>query len=325
MMKKLLLVVVILFLGGSTIVCQTENNNQTITISDQTYSLLEILDQITKQTDFRFSYNSKAIDPDQKVSLPLSQVGLIDGLDALSAKVGLNYKIVSNIIILTKAERKEDIEPYTLSGYITDKTTGESLIGATVFVPDTNIGAVTNAFGYYALPLKPGDYQLAFSYVGFEENRASVSLKGDSRQSIALSPISIALPNVIVDQHLNCNLVNAPLGHMPFSPKALQNMPEFAGESGLLKGLQSLPGVPMHSDGSAFFYIRGGERDQNLIIIDDAPIYNPAHLFGFYSVVIPDFAKSINVYKSDMPTYIGDRLSSIVSIRTKDGNLKKIN
>ena len=110
---------------------------------------------------------------------------------------------------------------------------------------------------------------------------------------------------------------------MEIRPGELNAMPEFAGESGIVKGLQTLPGIKMHSDGSAFFYARGGERDQNLIIIDDAPLYNPTHLFGFYSMIIPDFAKQIKVYKSDIPANLGDRLSSIVSIRTKDGNSNK--
>jgi hypothetical protein len=100
-------------------------------------------------------------------------------------------------------------------------------------------------------------------------------------------------------------------------------MPEFGGSSDLIKGLQARPGVKTHSDGSAFYYVRGGEKDQNLLIIDDAPIYNPAHLFGFYSVVVPHFTKSVQLYSSDIPVNLGDRLSSVLDIRTKDGNLKK--
>ena len=141
---------------------------------------------------------------------------------------------------------------------------------------------------------------------------------------MALKTSTIDLPAIIVAPPLENILHKKQLGHMALSPSELTNLPEFGGEAGLIKGLQALPGIKMHSDGSAFFYTRGGERDQNLVIIDDAPIFNPSHLMGFYSVVIPDFAKSINVYKSDMPAAMGDRLSSIISIRTNDGNLNKV-
>ena len=119
------------------------------------------------------------------------------------------------------------------------------------------------------------------------------------------------------------NLRNIQPGNIELSQSEINNMPEFGGSSDLIKGLQARPGVKTHSDGSAFYYVRGGEKDQNLIIIDDAPIYNPAHLFGFYSLIIPDFTKSVKLYNSDIPVNLGDRLSSVLDIRTRDGNLKK--
>ncbi|MEZ5145741.1 MAG: Plug domain-containing protein [Bacteroidales bacterium] len=106
------------------------------------------------------------------------------------------------------------------------------------------------------------------------------------------------------------------------NPATLNTLPEFAGEVGLIKSLQTFPGIKTHSDGSAFFFVRGGNKDQNLILIDEAPVYNPAHLFGYYSVIIPDVAKEINIYKADMPIEKGDRLSSVIDVQTKDGNLR---
>ena len=113
------------------------------------------------------------------------------------------------------------------------------------------------------------------------------------------------------------------MSQINIKPKNIANIPEFIGGAGLIKSLQTLPGIKVFSDGSAFFYVRGGNRDQNLILIDEAPVYNPAHLFGFYSVIIPDVTKDIKIYKGDMPVSMGDRLSSVIDIKTKDGNLNK--
>ena len=148
-------------------------------------------------------------------------------------------------------------------------------------------------------------------------------MQKDEKKDLDLKAASLELPSIIVKTPLKDLLGKQQLGGMELNPDELENMPEFGGESGLIKGLQALPGIATSSDGSAFFFTRGGAKDQNLIIIDDAPIYNPAHLFGFYSIVIPDFSKSIRIYKSDIPVQLGDRLSSIIDIRTKDGNLNK--
>ncbi|MBK7407766.1 MAG: TonB-dependent receptor [Saprospirales bacterium] len=135
--------------------------------------------------------------------------------------------------------------------------------------------------------------------------------------------IPLQLPDILVEIPMSDIMDRKQLGRLELKPKELDDMPEFGGEAGLIRGLQALPGVKTHSDGSAFFFVRGGERDQNMIIIDDAPIYNPAHLFGFYSLVIPDFTRDIKMYKNDIPVNLGDRLSSIIDVRTKDGNLNK--
>lgn len=296
-----------------------------VSLNAPSISIGALLDEMTRQTGMEFAYHSRIIDLSQVVSINLSNADLTTSLATLETQLGLSAKIVEGLIVLTLPEEPVQPQPptYAFSGHVHDAKTGESLIGAVVYVPGTNQGTTTDAFGNFTLLLPARRYDFVCDYVGFEQQPVSVSLQRDVYQKIPLNPASIDLPNVIVDETLNAVMEKNQLGQIDFSAKMLQNMPEFGGESGLVKGLHSLPGVSMHSDGSAFFYTRGGERDQNLIIIDDAPIYNPSHLFGFYALVIPDFAKSIKVYKSDMPTSVGDRLSSIVSIRTKDGNLNQ--
>ena len=314
----------LLLLTSHGLLAQTVRDYPPITINEADISVGEVLAAITTQTGLNFSYNSQIIAVEDRISFVIRRGSLEETLQLLGRKIKLAYRIVEDQIVLYLPPTSEKEEQrFTLSGFITDGTSGESLIGATVLKPGTNAGAISNAFGYYALPLPSGRHNLDYSYVGYQKQAVGLDIAAMAQKNLSLRPTSIALPDVIVAQRATNSLESADLGQMDLYPGELSAMPEFAGESGLVKGLQTLPGVKMHSDGSAFFYTRGGERDQNLIIVDDAPIYNPSHLFGFYSMIIPDFAKEIKVYKSDMPANLGDRLSSIISIRTKDGNLNK--
>jgi hypothetical protein len=315
----------ILLLLGLAWNSQAQNPNAVLNITAEDAPLSGILEEITAQSGYYFSFNARAIDTGRRLSFSVSNTSLGDCLTMLGEQINVAYQIIDDQIILKAKEEQETKkeELLTLSGFIEDGSSGESLIGATAAVPGTPWGAVTNAFGFYSLPLKRDKYQLEYSYVGYEKKEIDLDLSTDEQRNVSIQPQSIDLPNVIVELPALAQLHKKQINQLELNPNDLNNMPEFGGESGLVRGLQTLPGMQMHSDGSAFFYARGGERDQNLIIIDDAPIFNPSHLFGFYSIVIPEFAKSIQVYKSDVPANLGDRLSSIVDIRTKDGNLNK--
>ena len=294
-----------------------------ITIQESEITVGKVLEIITAQTQFNFSYNSRIIDLEDRISLFVRNASIEEVLIKLGEQINIDYTIIDDQIILNRTQNtlKRPASFFTLSGFIKDEATGESLIGATVAIEGTIKGAVTNEFGYYVLELEQGKHALSYSYVGYESQKIEIQLSKDEQQNATLKSVSIELPNVVVGRPLKHILAEKHIGQNNFPVETLKNMPKFGGESSLIKSLQALPGIQMHSDGSAFMFARGGERDQNLIIIDDAPIYNPAHLFGFYSIVVPDFAKDVKVYKSDIPTNLGDRLSSIISIRTKDGNL----
>ena len=297
-----------------------------ITIEESSIRISRLLKQISKQSGVDFSYNSKAVNTKTKIDFAIQNASLEATLDLLGQKIGVDYLEVDGQIVL-KASKENIEEPleseYVLSGFLSDESTGENLIGASVAVLGTGKGTFTNEFGFYSLKLERGRHTISYSYVGFEPIKEEVNLEKNIRKTIALPPVPLDLPEVLVGRPLQEIQSRNGLGNLNIDPEKLNNLPEFGGESGLVKGLQSLPGIQTHSDGSAFFYTRGGERDQNLLIIDDAPIYNPSHLFGFYSIVLPDFSKQITVHKSNLPASMGDRLSSIVSIRTKDGNLNK--
>ena len=299
-----------------------------ITIQKSRISVGAVLKEITKQGGINFSYNPKSVDTKQKISFYVKDATVEDALNQLATKIPIEYSIIENQIVLNHVENVEiEVAPepefYTLSGFVNDTLSGESLIGASVFARGTPLGTVTNAFGFYSLRLPKDGYNVKYSYVGFESYESAVQLTKDKVKDVKLRYVTEELPSIVVSIPLSDFLKKRQIGALELDPIDLENMPEFGGEAGLIKGIQSLPGIKSHSDGSAFFFVRGGEKDQNLIIVDDAPIYNPSHLFGFYSMVIPDFTKSIKIYKSDMPVSLGDRVSSIIDIRTKDGNLNK--
>ncbi len=300
---------------------------QTISINEDNIRVELLLQKITDQSGLNFSYNTQLLNKDERLDFQISNANLESTLDLLVEKLDISYTLVEKQIILHEKKIGLNDSPkiplYTISGFINDAQSGESLIGATVSVKGTSQGVSTNAFGYYALQLPKGHHTLLFSYVGFEAQRMLVNLSSNQKQNIPLQPVSMELPGVTISSKEIGRFQNIQSGSMDLLPEELSQMPEFGGESGLIRGLHALPGIKAHSDGSAFFFVRGGNKDQNLIILDDAPIYNPSHLFGFYSVVVPDVAKSIKVYKSDIPVNLGDRLSSVIDIRTKDGNLNK--
>jgi hypothetical protein len=304
-----------------------------ITIQKSRISVEEVMKEITRQSGMQFSYNPRAIDSKQVISFRVRKASVENALRVLSTKIPIEYSIVENQIVLNRRrepvkEEPEEAPPkepdfFSISGFITDKTTGESLIGATAYAVGTSAGASTNGFGFYSLKLPKGRYVLEFSYLGYIAQRVEIELGRDETRSAGLDIQPLKLPDVVVQTPTSDLLDKKLPGKLVLKPGDLAKMPEFGGESGLVKNLEALPGIASHSDGSAFFYVRGGERDQNLLIIDDAPVYNPAHLFGFYSMVVPDFTKDIKVHKSDIPVHLGDRLSSIVDVRTRDGNLQK--
>ena len=281
--------------------------------------------EISRQAEVDFSFNSRILDTKQRISFSVDRVSLEGTLESFCEALNLRYVIIDGQVVLNLARRAppEDHELFTLSGFLADSESGENLIGTTVYVKGTTTGTYTNDFGFYSLSLKPGQHTIIYSHIGYNRQEANLEISSPMKVDFRLQPKSIELPEVVIKPVQFGLSGKNHLGAMELPPEQLTSMPEFMGESGLVKGIQGLPGIKSQGDGSAYFYARGGERDQNLVIIDDAPIYNPSHLFGFYSMVIPDFTRSISVYKSDMPANIGDRLSSIISIRTKDGNLNK--
>ena len=216
---------------------------------------------------------------------------------------------------------------FTISGTLKDASNGEDLIGASVLLKDkTTIGASTNTYGFYSLTLPKGNYTLRFQYIGYLTVEETIVLDHDLKISKELTPESKLLEEVVVkSEKENKNVSKNEMSVVKLDPKAIENIPVIFGEKDIIKTLQLTPGVKSAGDGNAGFYVRGGAIDQNLILLDEAPVYNASHLLGFFSVFNSDALKDVTLYKGSMPAEYGGRGSSVLDIKMKDGNNKKLN
>jgi len=212
---------------------------------------------------------------------------------------------------------------YTLSGYIKDKSSGEELIGATVMVKGTTKGATTNSYGYFALTLAQGEYSFRIDYLGYKSFETKIKLNADTRMTFKLEPDNVMNEVEINAESPREQLDKTQMSKIELNVQQMKKLPVLFGEVDVLKTLQLLPGVQSGSEGSTGFFVRGGAQDQNLIILDEAPVYNASHLFGFFSVFNSDAIKNVELYKGDFPARYGGRLSSVVDITLKDGNNEK--
>lgn len=214
---------------------------------------------------------------------------------------------------------------YTLRGYVKDKQNGESLIGISIGVPGSGLGTVTNEYGFYSLTLPAGTHELQFTYVGYTTYKTTVTLKGNQSLDVKLEQASSQLNEVTITGKQNDKPVNTmSTGLQKLSMAQMKKMPTFMGEVDVLRAIQSLPGVTTVGEGSSGFNVRGGATDENLILLDEAPVYNSSHMLGFFSVFNPDAVKSLNLMKGGFPAEFGGRTSSVLDIRMKDGNNQKM-
>ena len=217
-------------------------------------------------------------------------------------------------------------EKFTISGYITDYESGETLIGATALVKELGNGAVSNEYGFYSISVPEGSYTLEFSYIGFGNIIKSVSLSANYKLDVELGEMKNELAEVVVtakEEDSNVREVSMSVNKLDIT--TIKNMPTLLGEVEIIRSLQLLPGVNSVGEGATGFNVRGGSIDQNLILLDEAPVYNSSHLFGFFSVFNPDAVKDVKLYKGGIPSRYGGRLSSILDVRMKEGNKKKLN
>jgi len=215
---------------------------------------------------------------------------------------------------------------FTISGTVKDVSNGETLLGASVFLEGTNNWALTNQYGFYSITAPKGKYTLIVSYIGYSDYKIKFDLEGNHKFNIELKISSMELDEVIINSEESdrINIKRPQMSVTRLSALTIKQIPAVLGEVDVLKSIQMLPGVTNGGEGSGGFNVRGGAVDQNLVLLDEAIIYNSSHFFGFFSVFNNDAIKGAKLYKGDIPAKYGGRVSSVLDVRQKDGNNKKL-
>ena len=213
---------------------------------------------------------------------------------------------------------------YTISGYVKDESNGETLIGASVLIKGTTTGVVSNVYGFYSLTLPAGSYELEYRYIGYNNMIETIDLSAsDMRRDVELTTESQKLDEVVVTgTSEDANVSSIEMSINKLEMKTIQKMPAFLGEVDVIKSIQQLPGVSTVGEGASGFNVRGGNVGQNNVLLDEAQVYNSAHMLGFFSVFNPDAVKDVKLYKGGMPARYGGRIASVLDVRMKEGNTK---
>lgn len=215
-------------------------------------------------------------------------------------------------------------EKYTISGYVKDAATGETLIGTNICIIKLETGATTNNYGFYSITLPAGDYTINYQFIGYEIREIKIHLDQNIKQSVELSPEAIETQTIVVTGEAADENVKSPeMSAIKISPLEIRTVPILLGEQDILKTIQLTPGIKSAGEGNSGFYVRGGSADQNLILLDEAPVYNASHMMGFFSVFNSDAIKDVKLIKGAAPPEYGGRLSSVLDLKMNEGNSKE--
>lgn len=319
---RVTLYLMMMILAFSGLRAQTEGVAETrkVTLNMQKVSVLEVLDEIQKQTGVTFSYESSLLSELPKISFRADDEALSDCLSRLFANRSVVYKMNGNVVILKRKPRQ-----VTVSGFVRDKNSAESLIGASVYETNSRAGTASNNFGFFSLTLPAGDVKLQASYIGYGGRLFNLpNLNRDTVLSIDLAP-SAALQEVVVmgagtNKH---SVLSTQMGALEINQKTINATPVMFGEADIIKTLQLTPGVSSGTEGTAGMYVRGGNVDENLFLIDGNPVYQINHIGGIFSAFNAEAISGMDFFKSGFPARYGGRLSSVVDVHTKEGNMRE--
>lgn len=234
-------------------------------------------------------------------------------------------KILFAVLLLLLQITLQGQQKFVLSGHIRDAATGEDLPGASVIVDSqANLGTTTNAYGFYSITLFAGKHNVRYQYVGYAAKETQIELNENLKSDIELSEKTFELGNIVVTgERPDRNVTSVDMGNVKMAPKEIEKIPIIFGEQDIVKTMQLTPGVKAAGEGNSGFYVRGGGIDQNLILLDEAPVYNASHLLGFFSVFNSEAIRDANLMKGSIPAEFGGRASSVFDIKMKEGNLKE--
>lgn len=216
-------------------------------------------------------------------------------------------------------------EKVTLSGVVSDANTNETLIGVSVFVPELNTGNYTNEYGFYSITVPKGNYTIQISYIGFETLREKIEINQNTKRNFSLKESKLELGEVVITENVYKTSIKKPeMSVNKLAISTIKQMPVLMGEVDIIKSLLFLPGVTNAGEGQSGFNVRGGGADQNLVLLDEATLYNTSHVFGFFSVFNADAIKDLKLYKGGIPARFGGRASAVLDVYQKDGNSNKL-
>lgn len=311
----------IIFFGITVLTRMSAQNlsEQIVSFVCDEKSIPAALIQLSNQTGINIAFSDRFFEGCQNVSFHIVQKPLKDVMNALLSGTKVSWRVAGNQILCYRVSAR-----FTLSGYIEDAHTGERLSGASVVVlPAKGVGAISNEFGFFSLTLAEDNYNLSISFIGYQREIKEIRLNQSRTMNIALTP-SLLLKELVISDSLASD--GKPLPEtMSARPISLKNLPILAmpgGETDLIRFLQWQPGVQSGADGLGGLYIRGGNADQNLVLLDDVPVYNSGHALGLLSIFNYNTIKSVKFLKGDFPARYGGRTSSVVDIRTRDGSMK---
>jgi hypothetical protein len=307
-------------------VCSISLNNE---------PLKNALDKIAAASGVRFTYNETVAKSTVRITFRAKEQSLRVILNNALAPYPYSYTLLDQDILIrydpdkdkkpAKAPGKRSASKYTISGTLTSKNNGETIIGATIRALDGNTGTSSNGYGFFSLNLPAGDNRLSISAMGQKTILSTVTLTADHTLNLEMEDESQQLQEVTISAapRNSRDLASPQMGVEKLNIQETKNMPVLLGERDVIKTIQLLPGIKSAGEGSGGFYVRGGAADQNLILLDESPVYNASHLLGFFSTFNSDAIKNINIYKGDMPAQYGGRLSSVLDIKMNDGNNQK--
>jgi hypothetical protein len=242
------------------------------------------------------------------------------------AQITRKLLLVSSMLCIFQIQFAIGQEKLVINGNLKDQATGEAIIRAVIRIEELpNLGVLSNEYGFYAIALPKGKYNLLITQLGYEKYKQQVTLEENISLNIFLKPANLLKEVVVESGRKNDNLLKAQMGTETLNLNAISKVPVIFGEKDILKTLQLLPGVKSAGEGNSGFYVRGGGADQNLILLDEAPVYNASHLLGFFSTFNSDAIKDVTLIKGNAPAQYGGRLSSVLDVKMKDGNNQDYN
>jgi hypothetical protein len=326
-MKRMRLMTAII----SLILLQTYNiqaqdiNKVTVNLELKNATLENVFDKIEQATTFKFNYRSADIAGIRGINYMQQQVTVKKVLDDVLSGTALQYEQVQQSIIIKK-NKKQASHQVTVFGFVKSAHSGETLTGATVVVSGNKTwSTITNAYGFYSVSVPAGSYRFSYTYIGFRDMEQTIDCHQTFQNNIELTiKEDNNLQSVTVSTTAKkSNVRKIITGNHHLSITDIKKIAMPGGEPDVLKSLQFLPGIQTSNEGTTNLSVRGGSFDQNLILLDEAPVYNPSHTLGFFSAFNTDALKDVSIYKGVFPAQYGGRLSSVVDIRMKEGNSRK--